>query len=325
VFPKLLFSGVAILLSTVAAIAQNAPTPIDAAALLKELLHLQASQKHAKAGQLGQLARQFQDASRTDGEAGRMYADSVRIVDYSSQMGDAKRFQDWRIRKKDLLDNKAFQTALKFHLRYLAVTLNASASAKAGGPPPYQDIIAYVADVAQARPQLSGDGIRGEDQQDFHELLEKPLSEGKIAKAQAVKPDIEQFVGNGPSKNWEPMAGNWQQILETDVRVSMRQTKNPKLLDTWQFQMKLESDQLAGGRDGMGKANFTQMELPKLMWSRARDLAVLGQENEAIIEMAKLVRTYPQHPDFPAWVGELAGILQEKAAPAAVTPATGGS
>jgi len=323
VFPKFVFFGVAFIWSTVAVVAQNAPAapPIDTAALLKELQNLQATQKQSKAGQLAQLAKMFQDASRTDGDAGRLYADSIKTTDFSSQMGDAKRMQDWRGRSKDLLDNKAFQAALRFHLRYLALTLIADANAKAGSPPPYQDIIAYVSDLAQARTVLASGG----DQQPIRELLERPISEGKIAKAQGVKPDIEQFVGGPNSKTWAAEAGNWPEILEVDVRGPMRLAKNPKLLDVWQFQMKLAADQLSGGRDENGKANFTQIEIPRMMWGQARDMALLGHNNEAIVTMVKLVRANPQHPDFQNWVGELTDMLQGMQSPAAKAPAAGGS
>jgi hypothetical protein len=321
VFPKFVFFGVAFLWSTVAVVAQNAPAapPIDPAALLKELLTLQNTQKQSKVGQLSQLAKMFQDASRTDGDAGRLYVDSVKTTDFSSQMGDAKRMQDWRGRSKDLLDNKAFQAALRFHLRYLALTLTADANAKAGTPPPYQDIVAYVSDLAQARTVLNSGG----DQQAIRELLERPISEGKIAKAQGIKPDLEQFTNGG--KTWAAEAGNWPQILEVDVRAPMRLAKNPKLLDVWQFQMKLAGDQLAGGRDENGKVNFTQVEVPRMMWGEAQDMALLGHTNEAIGLMVKLVKGYPQHPDFQNWIGQLTGMLQEMQSPAAKAPAAGGS
>ncbi len=156
--------------------------------------------------------------------------------------------------------------------------------------------------------------MKDDDRREFQELLGQPLSEGKIARAWAIKPDIEQFVSR--SKNWEPTAGNWREILDHNVRNPMRFSKDPRLLDTWQFQMKLETSRQTNGRDDIGKANFTQVEMPRMMWGRARDMIVLGQTNGAINEMAKLVRAYPQHPDFPAWVAELSGILKTKTAPA---------
>ncbi len=134
VFPKSVLFSVTVLLSMSSVVAQNTAPPVDAAALLKELQNIQTTQKQAKTGQLSHMAQQLQDATRTDGDTGRLYVDAVRTVDFSSQMGDAKRFQDWRARKKDFLDNKAFQAALRFHVRYLALTLTAAANANTATP-----------------------------------------------------------------------------------------------------------------------------------------------------------------------------------------------
>lgn len=296
-----------------------ATAPLDPAALIKELEGIQAKQEAAKVGEFQQLARQFQDASKTDAVAEHLYVDAVRKVRFDPKAGDSARFPDWKKGKKDLFNNKAFQAALKFHLRYLAISLKAASNAKPDGLSLLPELQAYISDIATTNLQIQGPGLNSDDENAIRDLVEKPVAEGAIARAYFLNAYLEKL-----SSKWEPTAGDWKKILDTDVRDPMRAIKDPHLPATWQYQIDMEKGQFTSGRGDLETANFTQVELPKLMWSRAQDMVVVGQTDAAIAEMTRLVRGYPQHPDLPAWVQELTGLLKEKiAAPAPASPAGG--
>jgi hypothetical protein len=63
---------------------------------------------------------------------------------------------------------------------------------------------------------------------------------------------------------------------------------------------------------------WTQVRLPRLQWSRAQDVFLIGQRNRAVTDMFNLIKTYPQHPDNAAWISRLESLLapQAPAAPA---------
>ncbi len=288
--------------------------------MLKELEALKKKQAQSSEQRFGQLAAQLMEASRTDQGAMKVYMEGVRNMDFDTKSRDASRFQDWRKNSKDMLDNKVFLVALRFHIRYLAISLMELSKPKPGDLPPLRELMDYVSDLVSARATGDGGQWRAEG---IKELLEAPIANGKIAQGLMIQPELEKLsakTGSG-QKGWEPAAGGWVQILDTDIRAPLREKKDPRLLDTWQFQIKAASKLNEGNRSDVAKASFSQVEVPRLLWGSARDLIVLGQEDAAILQMTQLVRQYPQHPDLPSWIDELSGLLKKRTGPAAPAPA----
>jgi hypothetical protein len=49
-----------------------------------------------------------------------------------------------------------------------------------------------------------------------------------------------------------------------------------------------------------------------LVFSRANDMLILGQNNQGCTEILQLIRKYPAHQDFPQWVSRVREILNSK-------------
>ena len=68
---------------------------------------------------------------------------------------------------------------------------------------------------------------------------------------------------------------------------------------------------------------FNHIRRPALLWGRAEDEMVLGQNDQAAADMLALIKGYPDHPDFDKWAAQLEGIANAKAAPPAGDVAVG--
>ncbi len=99
----------------------------------------------------------------------------------------------------------------------------------------------------------------------------------------------------------------------------MRTVKDPALIQTWDLEMKVLADRATSGRLDFLAADFNTMVRPKMIFSRANDMILLGQKNRAVNDIYILVKTYPQHPDFSKWVAKLREILKP-ATPEAPAP-----
>ena len=123
--------------------------------------------------------------------------------------------------------------------------------------------------------------------------------------------------------NWELTPGNIPGILEKDVRPFLRKAKNPQVVETWEFEMKVLADRITFGRLEHQAAEFNTVTRPRLQFSRANDMVEIGQKNRAASEIYSMVKTYPQHPDFTKWVQRLRELLKSvEPAPAAAPAAT---
>lgn len=321
VFPKLFFrAGAGLAMLTAFHAAADA---IDRNALLQELQAIEDKQKQDTQTRLVSLAKQFMDASRSAATAEKVYLEALKNMQFDSNMRDNSRFQDWRKNHKGMLDNKAFQAALMLHLRYMGISLMVAAKPD-DAPMPYKEIMDYLRDLLAVRAQFASSGLGGDDERALREFYEKPINEGIVAQGFLIGPDLQKVIqGGGGAGKWEQNAGNWRSILNLGVREPLRKLKDPQLLATWQFEIDVLRKSLDGNQNDVANVNFNQIELPRLMWAQAQDMVLLGQNGPAIVAMAQIVRSYPQHPDVLNWIGQLKEILktlpavQEPAAPQA--------
>lgn len=298
--PRVLIVLGSILTASFALHAQSAPPadapPVNAAAVLTELKQIQERQQAAKRQQLQGATTDLIAAARTNDAATRAYADAMRETEFA---GNTQRFIDWRDRNKEALGtNKAVGTAARLHLQYLVLSLNRAANPKA--PPPLKEVWDYVVQLAAARQQFERELTSTEP---GRVLLERPITDSPIVKARLLKPELEKL------KDWEMVAGSVDGIIEKNLRSALRSQKDPRLLDTWTLQIDYRRRAADKAEGNVTLATFEQIEYPRLMWRRAKDIALLGQTNRATSEMLALVRKYPSHPDLNDWVEDLTNRL----------------
>lgn len=306
------------------ALAQQDAAPVNAEAILRDLAQIEATQKQALEASRNSAASQIKAAASSPSTAKSLYQKAVEELQFAGVSGKGAAFADWKSSMSDAFRNKEFQVALQLHLNYLVLSLE-----RGGSDEPERfaaPSLAYAIELAGADQSFIDfkENLKEASKKDpsltqvsklCDELLNKSLKESPFVKWLR----IDSWLPNG---NWELVPGNLSGILEKNVRAEMRKTADPKLVGTWEIEMKVEAARAtAGGRDHVA-TGYNAVKGPKLRFARAKDMAVVGQKNRAATEVYALVKEFPQHPDFGTWVSELRTMLTPSpaAAPATAQP-----
>jgi len=251
------------------------------------------------------LLEQIQSAARSPAGASSAYADAVRTVQFSGATGEAAQFAEWRKKHDSMLNSVPFRTVAQLHLNYLFLTMQ-----RAGSDQP-EDFVEpsfqYLKNLMDARHRQLDRQTDVPRQQT--ELLQQGVERGVFARAWRLEPFLAGI------KNWEMAPGNIEGILNNNIRHFYREEKNPALLETWAWQIKLEEEQIRNVRSEHQRQIFQNERRPQLLFAKARDRAALGQIAGAVTESMGILRANPAHPDFEEWAAEIRKWLDDMAAP----------
>ncbi len=300
---------------------QDAPA-VNVDAILRELDAMEQQQKQAlRTAQLSALAS-LRAASQSGQASASLYMDAVEAVEYAGSFNKGASFSEWKSSNGDLFRSRDFQTIVQLHLKYLVLSLE-----RANSDQPAAFIapsLAYVDELLRlpivtepaGKPDRPGDRDKDKEKEKMAKelsnikksLLDKSIADGIFSKWLRLGPWLPK--GDG----WEMVAGNYSGILEKNIRKAMRDQKSPQLVGTWDMEMKVLADRATAGRLDYLAADFNSMVRPKMLFSRANDMVIVGMNNRAAGEIYALVKTYPQHPDFAKWVARLRELLKPSAA-----------
>jgi len=278
---------------------QDAPPP-NVDSLASELTSIETKQKQTKAAAKSTILGQIQAASANGQLASAFYAQAIEEVKFRGRKDKVTALIDWKKANGDLLRSKDLQSALLFHLRYLAMALQRKDIAKPETLLPAT--MAYINDLAKDYPE------------DTQNLLGQAIGQGVIA--QWLK--LNDWLPD--SKVWEPQPGNIAGILEKNVRPILRDLKSPQLLQTWDLQLKLEAEGATKAHLEYQSDAFNTVARPRLIFQRSQDMIILGQPNRAVGEIIAIVKAYPEHPDFPTWTAKIRELIKRPATPTGTSP-----
>jgi len=278
--------------------AQQDGPPINVDSVLRELAALEDKQKQTHQQALVSAVNTLRPGSGGGAPASNLYQSAVEDTRFEGLRDKVTGFIDWKKQNSDLLRSSEMQTALGLHIRYLLLSIQRSEAED--GKEFVQPSLEYVQDLRRFLESLEKldkvpDLIK--------ELMNKGINESVFTTWLRLGPWLP--VG----KEWESNPGNLSGILEKNVRTVLREEKSPKVIETWDFEMKYEADRVTTGRLAHAADSFNTVNRPKMQFSRANDLILIGQQNRGTSEILELVRTYPQHPDFGTWVARLKALL----------------
>lgn len=277
--------------------------PLDTNRLLQELTTLvdkqESLQKSVTQRQIGTL----QLAATSSSAAAKLYEDAVR--NNLEKSGKSEPFSEWRRAHADELRSASFQAAAQMHARYLQMGLEYD--------PKEPETLAETSwEYAQALARVLADPKLAPSTDRARDLLQEPANKSEISRW------LEVGSSWPPDKFWAPQAGNLEDILNKNVRPVWRDNKDLRLLSTWDLQIRLGEDRAKNNEQAA--QDFSRNEKPRLLFQRARDLAVIGQPNRAITDILSIAQSNPSHPEFPAWVHSLKSMLKpESLEPASQT------
>jgi hypothetical protein len=308
---------------------QDAPA-VNADSILRDLDMIEQQQKQTIVSARQAAMNQLKAAAASGQAAVSLYTAAVEAVQFDGKANQSAAFSDWKSSKADLLRSHEMQAILQMHLRYLVLSLDRGASDK---PELFvAPALAYANDLFNSDSLFFKPDKRNDRNPSEHERQEQALN---VQVNTAKKDLLDKSVADGifskwfrlsqwlpKGDDWELTPGDLSGILDKDVRTPMRAQKDARLIETWDMEMKLLADRATSGRLDFVAADFNTVTRPKMMFSRANDMIIVGQKNRGISDIYLIVKTYPQHPDFSKWVARLREVLKKPEPSAETTTAT---
>jgi hypothetical protein len=319
---------------------QDAP-PIDVNQLLQALKQIKEQNDSAAKTKRTGVYQQIVSAASSGDKAVAFWKEAVKAVQFEGAENEGAKKQDWREGDGEALNDRLCQNAVRLHLQWLGITMQHVAGVEV------KQLLPQVMEhVKQATAEQS-------DAERFNEMYEKNKQRndaGKGANRKTIEEDgnvkrvreqvIRMSVADSPvvrwlqarelvsegnkqkekGSSWEHTPGNIDGIYNAIILPEFRANKDPRLLEYWDMVIKREGERVAEKKLDMEQRDWRTIRLPKMQWSRAQDLLLIGSKNRAITDMFSIIKTYPQHPDVQSWITHLVSLLGANAAPIAPAP-----
>lgn len=266
--------------------------------VLKELSQIEEKKAYAVRAELESRVESLRRAIEGGYAATMVFERAYISTQYQGVSNASQRFYEWKRRNTELLRSPQLQKAVEFHIRYLLLSLD-----YAQREDPSSDLAdksyAYANELAEVLSSKEFANAPGP----AIALLQQPVAAGMFAKWLSISDWLPK------SGDWEASAGNLDGILEKNVRTPWRKKKDPRLTDTWDLQIAFHSARAQRGNlDILADLNNT-IGAPRYLFGRARERAILGERDRAVMEILQLAKKHPHHPDFPQWAAELRNML----------------
>lgn len=263
---------------------------LDPAQALRELDSLTKMQNQQAAKNWSSRQETLETAAEGGSAAGETYKKAVEALHNGSNAD----FADWARDKGDLLRSAEMQNAIMFHARYLTLGLKArqAADKKSGTEENIaRELLVYVRDLANF---LEKERDFSAAPKEAKELLDKPVQEGVFVRWLGLSDYL-------PGKDrWEEKPGNLEGILEKNVRIPLRTSKNAAILAAWDTQIEILR-QRAASAGAAGKLKIEETDIPRAVYGRALDKKLLGLRNGFLRDTLSLARQHMGHPDWEKW------------------------
>lgn len=267
---------------------------MDAAQALRELDSLAKLRNEQAATNLSARQKVLAEAAEGGSSAAESYKKAVEAL----HTGSNADFDDWSRDKADLLRSEQMQNAIMLHARYLLLGMEArQAAAKPPGATEQtaREFLGYSRQLAEL---ISKEKWFGSAPREAKELLEKPVQDEVFVR----------WLGLGdylPSKeSWEEKPGNIEGILEKNVRVPLRASKEASVLAAWDAQIDFLRQRALHSSEA-AKTKINQTDLPRALYSHALDKKLLGLRNGFLRDTLALTKQHAGHPDWDKWAKSL--------------------
>ncbi|MEI6323725.1 MAG: hypothetical protein WCP60_11580 [bacterium] len=303
----------------VSTVAQDAP--INTNSILKELDQVDANAKNQVSSRRSASLSKIQSASSSTSSAVELYLQALDATKYGDKHSD---FVEWRQKNAEFLRSNQFQTAAQLQLRYLLLALQRSEQNDAFAQIPL--CMAYLNDLSvattgqfsqnQKAPKTTSSASIDKAVQEANSLIKQSLNDTAVVKWL----EIDDLLPDG--KDFASSPGNYETIIEKNIRVPMRTKNDPRLPGTWDLQMKFIADVATSTGSQQQADDFNKNRLPDFLFKKAQDTALIGHPNRAIGDIMALIHRYPSNPDVRDWVKAARDLLPKVTPPpTAPTPA----
>lgn len=303
-------------------IAQDLPPPQNATEILKELDKVHEVAKSKVESRRSAAISQIQGAGNSGTTAVDLYLKALANTKFLESPQD---YVEWTRKNQELLHSLSFQNAAQFQMRYLAMALRRDDRHDAYSQIPeclvYLETLSSDKSLRQSPSDSSGSSAQSGPQLRVQKkaAATPPSSDKPYPEAIAL---INQPVNKSSVVEWfqisdllpdkaffAPSAGNYESIMEKNIRGPLRAKKDARILQAWDKQIAQETSAATESNSKQQADTFNQTRLPELLFRKAKDTAAIGQSNRALGEIMVLIRNCPENPAMQDWITMARGLL----------------
>ena len=266
---------------------------LDTKALLNALKEIKTKHTEAAKSQRSKVLQELTAAASSNSNAIAFYLEAMKTIAFAGESRAQTMFMEWKKKEAERIKSPEMQTAVRFHLSYLALTLQYANGLTI--PQMIPALIHYTEQVSAAD--------RAVTQQ---EVMRRSVRDGMFVKWFNIE---NQF---GEIKDWELVPGNVDGMWQKTILPQMRKDKDQRVITYWDNKIKIATEVMSESKRAFDIDQFNAIHRPELLWSRAKDLIAIGQRNRGIGEMFTIVKTWPDHPENAAWIQKIEDILTGK-------------
>ncbi len=263
-----------------------------------------------------------------------LYEEALRQTQFAGTSRESAEWREWKDGDGTRLRSTPSGKALLYHLQYMKLTMRRAFGEKV--PALLSDVIGYVAALQKEIESIVPDkslkesierAQRASDRKRAQQLREE-MNERQFA-AGLLKTDvggsvIAKYLGIdgeiGKAEKWPKQPGDLNAILDQVVLPELRETRDPRLFSFWDDKMKRSADKALEGGTDFERARYETINYPALVWERAQDYLLFGDQSRALTDMLAAIRANPAHPQADDWIAKLRAQLGS-AAPKTSEPA----
>jgi hypothetical protein len=306
---------------------QDAPAP-DINQLLQALHAIREQQTTQIKTQKQNALQQINAVSGSPERAIQFWEDAIRATQFDGMAKEGAQFRAWKDGEGETLKDHTVANAVHLHLAWLGLTLQRSAGATPKELLPA--VVNYTKELAADEAVLDAlsDSIKREKEaaaiappgggnrrtQPAKKTTDAEIKRehDSILKRSLTASPVVKWMNLGDMVNvpkWENNPSDFDGIFEKVILPELRLQKDLRALEYWDIKLKKEADAASRSKLAYEVDKFNTQRRPTLLWSRAQELATLGQKNRAVSEMFTLIKTYPTHPEASDWMTKLEQML----------------
>lgn len=324
--PLIAFRLIAGLAMCAAPMASGQDLPPAAPGVLLRELKLLKEKQSTQSKQTRQTALQAISAALANPDrALQMWTEAVCLIQFNGvTTKDNPAFKEWSEKEGEALNTPICRNAIRLHFTWLALTIQKEAGAS--GKELLPQVINYVKDLLADEASVEGleETVKKEPPapkkgQPVPPVHPHRVSDDVIRKAHdsiirrslAASPIVQSWkiAAFIDAQNWEKQPGNIDGIYTQFLLPEMRNAADPRAVEYWDLKIRKEGNAAARSRLAVDLDKFTAFRRPVLLWGRAEELLLIGQQNRAFGEMLALIKASPVHPDCTSWINRLEGLL----------------
>lgn len=245
----------------------------------------------------------IQTAASSPGASLEFY---LQALDNTKYLDKHQEFLDWKQKNQDVIRHPSYQNATQLQLRYLLIALQRSEQHDAYAQ--VNETLGYLNSLLSLHfledPFVPPPPLKGNKPQPCPS--DKVINEASEVMRQSLSsyPVVEwlQIKDLLPDKDFNGSAGEYFDILEKNVKVPLKQRKDPRLPGIWDLQISSAMAQSNSSADMQKSVVFKSRGLPELLFGKCTDLEEIGQPNRAVQELMGLIRAFPENPSVPLWI-----------------------